>query len=266
MWPLCSQQAGACLGCDKGAPCPSWGTASISTVRLAVPLGGGRHVPHGRCQMLHAPECPCLVPSGPLHGGGPDQPLGRGLLLGCRAGTRLGTAVLAGATWSLCTGHLPTPPAERRVQHLRGHCTALPSAPPLLPRACALPHAVRPSLLAEGSQQEPWARRRAGLPCGSAALLGAAHPTARCHLPCLLLSLCQCKGGISVQKQILQHLIHPLHWRERGGDLVPLQLRVACQEPRGVVRSLRTRCHCAGWGLTLPPLRKLSQLFYLSCF
>lgn len=106
----------------------------------------------------------------------------------------------------------------------------------------------------------------AGLPCGSAALLGAAHPTARCHLPCLLLSLCQCKGGISVQKQILQHLIHPLHWCERGGDLVLLHLRVACQEPRGVVRSLRTRCHCAGWGLTLPPPCKLGQLFYLSCF
>lgn len=138
--------------------------------------------------------------------------------------------------------------------------------PALVPRACALPHAVRPSLLSEGSQQEPWARRRAGLPCGSAVVLRTAHPTARCHLPCLLLSLCQCKGGISVQKQILQHLIHPLHWCERGGELVPLHLRVACQEPGGVVRSLRTRCHRAGWGLTLPPLRKLSQLFYLSCF
>lgn len=105
MWPLCSQLAGACLGCDKGAPCPSWGTASISTVRLAVTRGG--HVPHGRCQMLHPPECPGLVPSVPLHGGGPDQTLGRGLLLRCRAGTQLGTAVLAGATPSLCTGHPP---------------------------------------------------------------------------------------------------------------------------------------------------------------
>lgn len=40
MWPLCSQQAGACLGCGKGAPCPSWGTASTSTVGLAVTEAG----------------------------------------------------------------------------------------------------------------------------------------------------------------------------------------------------------------------------------
>lgn len=161
MWPLCSQ-------CDKGAPCPGWGTGSTSTVRLAV-MGG--HVPRGRCQMLQPPWRLAEVPSVTAQhtqslAWGEDQPSpwDRGLLLG-RSGGLYGQgsppAVTPGLGWgwhssagrchpvSLHRSPPPSPPVGRRGQHLGGHRTALPASPhrlgalplpaPPAPRACALP-------------------------------------------------------------------------------------------------------------------------------
>lgn len=102
------------------------------------------------------------------------------------AGTGLGTVVLADATGSLCTGHPAALLREGGGSTPEGttqRCPLLPTAsglfpslsppPPVpsIPCSCALP---------PPSGQGVWA---------GAGLLGAARPTARCHLPA-----CCCHG------------------------------------------------------------------------
>lgn len=118
---------------------------------------------------------------------------------------------------SLCSGlrsGCPVRPAAGSGQHLgghrAGHCAVLPASPHLRgsspPQAPLLVLRLGPC---QRCQAEPTG---GGVPApqegrfGPTALLGAARPPPL-PPPCFLLSQCQCKGGISVQNQSLQHLI-----------------------------------------------------------
>lgn len=219
--------AGACSGCDQRAPCP------------------GRLQPLPPCSGLLAGvrspwEVPNAAASGPWPrlGGAPlslqvpsqvgtTQPRGQGVLLGCSPGCPRAVKpgddardrmrwALSGATQPLLWSPLWPPHApcgRERAAPWRAPCRALRCAarfsPPLglvpspSPPACAqagplpaLPgraHRWRGPGPAGG---QVWPHSAAG-GCASPPLLP----------PCFLLSQCQCKGGISVQNQSLQHLI-----------------------------------------------------------
>lgn len=243
MWPLCSRPAGPCFGCDKGAPCPGWGTVSTSTVRLGVM--GGEHVPRRRWQMLQPPRCPAAVPS---RGGTSLAPRMRVPASSDARGWDRAGHRGAGRCHRVSLHRSPrSPPAGRRGQHPGGHHTALPSSPhrlralplpepppvPSIPCSCALP---------PPSGQGVWA---------GAGLLGAARPTAHCHLPACCCHGVSAKGESRYRNGSCSTSSLPCTGGNGvGGAVWPRSTPgVVCQEaPRGVGRSLRTRCRpAAGW-------------------
>lgn len=174
--------------------------------------------------LAQAGECPS-VPAGPFPDGDHPAPgtrgparlqprVPRGLMPGDNARARMRWALSRATLCSgLCSGH-PVRPAGRSGQHLgghrAGHCAVLPASPHL--RGSSPPQA--PVLVLRLGPCQRWQAEPTGGGVSAPregrfappALLGAARPPPL-PPPCLLLSQCQCKGGISVQNQILQHLI-----------------------------------------------------------
>lgn len=142
-------------------------------------------------------------------------------------------------------------------------CPLLPTASGLFPAPSPQPPVLvlcprcQAQPLAEGSRQEPLAPQEGRFALQQRSAAGDRVSHRPLPPPCLLLSQRQCKGGISVQKRILQHLTHPLHWCERGGGFGPAppegRLPGNLQRRCKVAQDLLPSGRWTGPGLRSPP-------------